>query len=207
MIRKKGIVVVWIIHLSNVTQSSLHPLCHLCVVETELFWCCQLLMGYCWYCINYVYWSDVSPRCWTIVASFYIERRKIMSLRKWTIASVRKKYSLRSKNSEHVLSNSHCCLNFYQDETVANAGIFPLWTYLVLMMKKGISYSSSSLLCLYLWRVRKSNFSSCPLPPASPSTGKPFFFSVQPHYWVGKTYFQVLARPENSDMVEFTPTS
>lgn len=142
-------------------------------------------MGYCWYCINYVYWSDLSPRCWAIVASFYVERRRITSLRKRTIANVRKKNnSLCSKISEHVLSYSHHCLSLSRDETVANAGIFPLKTYLVLMMKKGISYSSSSLLCLYLWRVRKSNFSSCPLPPASPSAGKLPFISLQPLYWV-----------------------
>lgn len=71
-----------------------------------------------------------------------------MSLRKGTIANVRKKYSLCGKISEHVLNNSHHYLNFSQDETVASAGIFPLKTYLVLMMKKGISYSFSSLLCL-----------------------------------------------------------
>lgn len=71
-----------------------------------------------------------------------------MSLRKGTIANVRKKYSLCGKISEYVLNNSHHYSNFSQDETVANAGIFPLKTYLVLMMKKGISYSFSSLLCL-----------------------------------------------------------
>lgn len=61
------------------------------------------------------------------------------------MADVRKKYSLCSKISKHVLNNSPCYLNFSQDESVANVEIFPLKTYLLFMMKKGILYSSSSL--------------------------------------------------------------
>lgn len=68
-----------------------------------------------------------------------------MSLRKQIMADVRKKYSLCSKISKHVLNNSPCYLNFSQDESVANVEIFPLKTYLLFMMKKGILYSSSSL--------------------------------------------------------------
>lgn len=137
----------------------------------------------------------LSPGCWTTVASFYLERKKVNYNSCWSKnipLMVRSLWDLLRQlmSLPELVSEWNCreCRNI-------------LFKSLVLIVRKGISAICYFLLWLckvsvkFKKKIKKYHIS---LHAPSPLPVQPFI-SAQPFYWVNrKMYFQVVARSEAS---------
>lgn len=150
----------------------------------------------------------LSPGCWTVVVSFYVERRKIISLRKWNIANVGKKKNLPVVRSLWAHLRQLTSLpEFFSGGNCRECRNIP-FKNLCLRCRKGSQAAVLSWCGFTFEELNINKFSPYPVPPASPSTWKVSFILIQSLYWVNReNVFSSCCQIRSQHMAEFTPTS